>query len=114
MNHLMKLSSGIQWRSADLLCPNCGTCSMSVFLQCDGRDQECLTVASCRQCRKKYDAEVLPTYGERHEALLERAEREPCPLCAGHRRIVRSLCDRMARECFFLLACGECGDVRLA
>ena len=100
----MTLPPNIEWRAADLLCPNCGTSSMSVAQ----------SVAACRQCGRKFDAEVLSTYEERYDHLLAVAEREPCPLCGGRRRSVRSLCDREARECFFLLACTDCGDARLA
>ncbi len=42
------------------------------------------------------------------------AERQPCPLCGSHRRAVHWFCDALAKDCFFVLRCEVCGDVRLA
>jgi hypothetical protein len=104
----------IETTASGLVCPDCGTCSLSVLLRCDFSDRECLTVASCHHCGRQFDAGLLPTYLEQYEALQRVAETEPCPACAGRQRTVRSLCDRAARQCHFLLACSACGDVRPA
>ena len=93
----MKVFGEIEETSANLVCPDCGTCSLALSLRCDFSDRECLTVASCRHCRKQYDAGVLPTYLKRYQALQQAAEGETCPLCAGRQRTVRYLCDRAAR-----------------
>ena len=106
----MKPIGEIERTSSNLVCPDCGTCSLAVSLRCDFSDRECLPVASCHQCGKQYDAEVLPTYLKRYQALQEAAESEPCPVCAGRKRTVRSLCDRSARKCHFLLVCATCND----
>jgi hypothetical protein len=102
----------IQQRTLTLVCPECGTCSMDVVLRCDGADRECLAVASCRHCRKKYDAELLPTHLGRYETARKMADGEPCPGCGGHPRSVRSRCDRLAGKCFLEIVCHACGDVR--
>lgn len=104
----------IEWKSPTLMCPACETCSISVFLRCDGGDRECLMVAACTICGRQFDAAVLPTYQERYDDLSRKAQGRACPACSGGPTTVRSLCDRVARECFFVLACASCGDVRLA
>lgn len=110
MNHYREIES----KALDLLCPACGTCTISVFLRCDSGDRECHAIASCQNCGKQFDAEILPTFLECFEALRRTAERELCPACAARRQVVRSLCDRVARRCFFLVACCACGRVRPA
>jgi predicted RNA-binding Zn-ribbon protein involved in translation (DUF1610 family) len=59
----------LQSRSANLACPQCGTCCMWVTLRCD-TDRECMTFASCDNCGRQYDAEILPTYAERYRPGL--------------------------------------------
>lgn len=53
-------------------------------------------------------------YLKRYQALQEAAEGEPCPVCAGRQRIVRSRCNRTARKCHFLLVRAMCNDARPA
>ncbi|MFQ5876395.1 MAG: hypothetical protein ACE5JH_01700 [Acidobacteriota bacterium] len=104
----------IETRAADLICATCGTSSMQVALRCDSAIRECLSVATCRECGRVYDAEILPTHRERYEAVSRAARETACPACGGRRRTVHSLCDRVARRCYFLLLCGDCGDSRPA
>ena len=87
---------------------------MSVHLRCDVVDRECAAVAACGLCGGRYEAEALPTYVQRFAGMVQLALREPCPRCGAHTRRVRALCDRQVRECFFLLECTWCGEVRAA
>ena len=102
----------LQRKATKLLCPDCGTCAMSVFLRCDITDWECLVVASCGNCGRRYDAAVLDTHEDRYRTLRKTAQKEGCPACGAEGRIVTSLCDRSARRCFFLIGCKSCGDLR--
>ncbi len=109
----MKSLLDIERKSPDLICPDCGTCSISVLMPCRDTDRKWLSVASCQNCGKQYDADALPTYLERYCAFRQDVERKPCPVCAGGPLRVHSLCDRIARQCFFLVACSACGDVHV-
>lgn len=102
----------LEKKAPRLICPECGTCSISVFLRCDTSDWECLSVASCGECGRQFDAQVLPTYDERYALLRQRVAGEPCSSCGGKQRFVRSLCDRIQKRCYFIIGCGNCGDVR--
>ncbi len=104
----------IERQVLDLLCPECGTCSLSLHLRCDLADRECLTLATCAFCGRQYGAEDLRTYGALTRSLLERMRGEACPVCGQGRRAVRSYCDRAEKRCHFLLICEACGDVRRA
>ncbi len=94
----------------DLICPDCGTCSIVVAALPGPPRGE----GMCRRCGKVYDATVLPTFEERFEQLSRATRTDPCPACGNGPRTARSLCDRTARECFFVVSCEGCGDVRLA
>ncbi len=111
---MRKTFSDIESVAPALVCPACGTSSIRVYLRCDGGDRECLTVASCDNCGTQFSAEVLPTYLERYEAVRRDASQQPCVVCHGRHRTVRSLCDRARKRCSFLVSCDTCGDVRVA
>ena len=101
--------------AADLVCPSCGTCSIT--LRDDGAPRPAgeggsAAVAACGHCGREYHSDVLPTYARSYEQLAASAADDPCPLCRGGRRRVQALCDRIARQCFFVVSCEDCGDVR--
>jgi hypothetical protein len=101
--------------AADLICPSCGTCSITLTEgvepplsgQADGH-----AAAACGHCGRQFHSDVLPTYARSYEELTASAAAEPCPLCRSGRRRVQALCDRIAKQCFFVVSCEECGDVR--
>lgn len=101
----------IEPKAHQLVCPGCGTCSLTVSLRCDVTDRECLTVATCSHCQRQFDADALPTYNELYDRLISRVQTIPCPACEGHNRKLRSTCDRIERECFFITTCDDCGGV---
>ena len=103
----------IDWKAPDLLCPECGTCSITVHLCCDVWDRYCAVVASCSHCKSEFDAKELSTYSERYEELSRIAQDEICPVCDESSFRLQSLCDRKGRTCFFLLICQPCGNVKL-
>ncbi|MFQ5719396.1 MAG: hypothetical protein ACE5IK_07585 [Acidobacteriota bacterium] len=94
-----------------LVCPGCGTCSISLALRCDFGDRNCMTVATCTSCHREFDAESLSTYDELHEHMETIAKWKPCSLCGSRHRSLRSTCDRLEHECFFVVTCEECGDI---
>ena len=71
-------------------------------------------MGSCHTCGRQYYADILPTYREKYRAHQRAVEQASCPACKRGPRRVHYLCDRVARECFFLLACPTCSDVTLA
>ncbi len=102
-------------KSADLVCPSCGTCSIimaGVPAQATASDREGSAVASCSHCLRQYHSDVLPSFSSNYEDLSASAADDPCPLCRGSHRRVHSLCDRIAKQCFFVVTCEDCGDVR--
>lgn len=109
---MRKTFSEIESVASALVCPACGTSSFQVDLRCDGGDRECRTVASCKICRTQFSAEILPTYLERYEAARHEATQQPCVVCHGQRRTVRSFCDRVRKRCSFFISCDTCGDHR--
>ena len=109
MSTFQDIESGV----SGLLCPDCGTCSLSVHLRCDIVGPECTTVATCRHCGREFDAETVPTYQE-HFEVSRLAASDACPMCTGSQRVVRWVCNRAAKTCHVLLACEKCGDVRSA
>ncbi len=111
---MRKTFRDIESVASALVCPTCGTSSMRVYLRCDGGDRECLTVASCDNCRTQFSAEILPTYVERYEAARHEATQQPCVVCHGQHRTVRSLCDRVRKRCSFFVSCDTCGHLRPA
>jgi len=98
----------------DLICPDCGTCSIVVNPHPGPPESTDRPVGKCSRCGKTYDTTVLPTFEQRFEEIRRAAREEPCPACGNGPRAARSLCDRTARECFFVVSCEGCGDVRLA
>ena len=103
----------IEWASPELVCPECGTCSMTVHLRCDLWDRYCAIVATCGNCKGKFDAKELSTYSERFEQLRVASRTRVCVLCDEAAFDVQSFCDRNDRACFFLLTCRSCGAVEL-
>jgi hypothetical protein len=103
----------IEWASPDLVCPECGTCSISVHLRCDIWDRYCAIVANCGNCEGKFDAKELLTYSERFEQLRALARTKMCAHCEEVAFGVQSFCDKNERVCFFLLTCKSCGAVEL-
>jgi hypothetical protein len=104
----MTTLSEMESKASGLLCPDCGTCSLTIHLRCDMQDQECLTVATCRHCNRQFDAESVPTYQERYEISRDAAN-APCPSCGTPQRVLRWSCSRTARTCHLLLICEGCG-----
>ena len=104
----------IEAKSHLLVCPGCGTCALTVALRCDVTDRNCMTVATCGHCQRQFDADALPTYDELHEWVVSRTRATPCPECGSDNRTLRSTCDRIERECFFVTACEDCGKVETA
>jgi len=100
-------------RAPGLLCPDCGTCSLSLHLRCDIQDSECLTIATCRHCNRQFEAESVSTYQEQYE-LSREAAGTPCPACGARQRILRWVCSRSEKTCHILLACEECGEAQAA
>ncbi|MCP3977860.1 MAG: hypothetical protein GY716_00825 [bacterium] len=91
----------------ELVCPDCGTCSIRAA---EGSAEQ---QAACGHCGRQFPMESLSTYIERFEAVSRVAETEPCSLCSSGMRSVRSFCDRISRTCLFVVVCEQCDDVRL-
>ena len=104
----------IQWRSPDLICPECGTCSLNIHFVSELSNLGRLRGASCTICGNRFDAESLFTYDERCRDLLDLAAERRCTVCDAMHSEVRGLCDASARNCFFLMTCRSCGDIQLA
>lgn len=104
----MSTLSELESKASRLLCPDCGTCSLTISLRCDILAQECLTVATCEYCHRQFDAESVPTYEERYE-LSREAANAPCPSCGARQRVLRWACSRTARTSHILLVCEGCG-----
>ena len=103
----------IEGAAPELVCPECGTCSMTVHLRCDLWDRYCAVVANCGNCEGKFDAKELLTYSERFEQLRAASRTRICALCDEAAFEVQSFCDKNDRVCFFLLTCRSCGAVEL-
>ena len=102
-------------RAHQLVCPGCGSCALEVVLRCDLGDRGCLQVAHCLNCNGHFpDADTLQTFDELYERLKADAGARPCGACGSKTRTVRSTCDRIERECFFVTACEDCGKVETA
>jgi hypothetical protein len=109
----MSTWSEMETKASGLLCPDCGTCSVSLHLRCDIQAPECLTVATCRHCNRQFEADSISTYTERYETSLETAN-APCPACGAPQRVLCWVCNRSDKTCHMLLACEGCGEAQAA
>ena len=104
----------IEWKSPELVCPECGTCTISLLLRHDPVRGDWRYFATCHACGRQFDPNALRTFGESLDEMARQVEDERCRTCKGRQLGIRSFCDPKARRCFFLIHCESCGDVWLA
>ncbi|MFQ5766920.1 MAG: hypothetical protein ACE5ID_02930 [Acidobacteriota bacterium] len=109
------MSRGLQLlaRYDDLVCPECGTCSVEIVILEDG-PPTFQAVAICDRCRVYLNPDRLPTYTELCDLLAAEARHGKCSTCGGSHQRVQTICHRLARQCIYLVSCPACGHRRSA